>query len=235
LKLTKDELTEAVISIFTRLAEGQTDVEVADGMGLTTAEYQKLKTAMFEFKSNEIRKKPREHVYVEYVIEQMQNIKALSNIIDKYDTEGSKQYTAIVGAIRTKAELSKSLLQMGQEFGIIHKEPDKKEFIAGVMVSELTNEDLKKMVLKELKSLNESYKTFSSKGLEVPSEIYFEGDGTKDEPLQVEGKTVEVEKTKKKKVEAKPKKRNVKRTKVKTKHDKTPLSPLDKALKNLED
>jgi hypothetical protein len=241
-KLTKSEIEEAVVTIYTRLIEGQTDVEIADEMGLSQDQYQNLKRAMFEVKAEEARTKPLEHVYIEYIIEQAQNIKALTEIISKF--EETKQYTAIVGAIRTRADLTKAMLQTGQEFGIIHKEPDRKEIIAGVAITELTHEKLKTLVLGELNKFNKIYKDFSDVDFtqtEKPKQLYFEGPGTKEGKVTVEGEAVEIkkEKQKNKPVEEKKKKRtkakdiNVLEPEKKKKKSE-PVSPLD-SIKDLFD
>ena len=190
MKLTKVQIEEAVVTIYAKLIEGQTDIEIADDMGLTIEQYKNLKRAMFDVKAEELRTKPREHVYIEHLIDQMQNIKALSDIIDKF--EETKQFTAVVGAIRTRADLTKSMIQMGQEFGIIHKEPEKRQIIAGVTIAELTNDKLRQLVLGKVGEFNKLCEKFSDadfKTLDAPKDIYFEG---KEEPIKVEGKDVEL-------------------------------------------
>ena len=55
MRLTKAEIKESVVTIYTKLVEGQTDIEIADEMGLSMEEYIDLKRAMFEIKADRSR------------------------------------------------------------------------------------------------------------------------------------------------------------------------------------
>lgn len=152
MRLTKVQVQEAIVTIYAQMCEGKLDNDIMAEMGLDPDEYKRLRSAMFDAKADEVRAQPTEHVYVEYMIKQAGNIKDLTKMIDEFVT--TKQYTALVGAIRVRAELYDKLITKGQEFGLIHKEPDKKQIMAGVLIADLSNKDLKTMITGELKTLN---------------------------------------------------------------------------------
>ncbi len=147
------QMTEAIGTIYTSMCEGKLDNEIMASMGLEPEEYKKLRAAMMDAKADEVRNQPTEHVYVEYMIKQAKNIADLTKMIDEFTT--TKQYTALVGAIRIRAELYDKLIAKGQEFGLIHKEPDRKEIVAGVLVADLSNKQLKTAIVGELTNLNQ--------------------------------------------------------------------------------
>lgn len=153
MKMTKVQVQEAIVTIYGHMCEGKLDNEIIADMGLTPEEYKKLRSAMFDAKADEVRSTPTEHVYVDYMIKQARNIKDLTDMIEEFKT--TKQYTALVGAVRVRAELYDKLIAKGQEFGLIHKEPDKKQVLAGVMVADLSNKQLKTMIVGELDNLNQ--------------------------------------------------------------------------------
>jgi len=173
MRLTKQQLKDAISTIYDGLSQGLTDNEVADEMGITLEEYEELKIAMFDAKTQELRSRPYEHVYVEYMLAQAANLRDLTSVIDKMHS--SNQYQSLVGAVRARADILDRLITKGQEFGIIHKKTERKEIVAGVIVSQLSDPQLKKLILGELSVLNDMRKKFGEKDislLEPPTEIY---------------------------------------------------------------
>ena len=163
MRTTKEEIQEVVVTIHSRMLEGLSDQEIADEMGFSLDDFLKFKQTMFEIKSKEVKEKPNEHVYVEYMLEQTKNIKALTTVID--DATGTKNYSAIVNAVRTRADILDRVLNKGQEFGFIHREPDRKEIIAGKAITELSKDKLKSLILAELNSVNAMFKKFGDKNI----------------------------------------------------------------------
>lgn len=151
-KLTKDQLREAVQHIYSAMIEGSADADIAAEMGLSAEEYQTLKTAMFDAKADEVRSRPTEHTYVQYVIDQVRNVKDLTDMIG--DFKASKQYNAMVGAVKVRAEIYDKIVKFGQEFGLIHKEAKKGELLVGHLIADMTNKQLKAAITAELGALN---------------------------------------------------------------------------------
>lgn len=163
MKLTKDQLREAVLQIYGLLCSGEDESDILDEMGLTATQYEELKKKMFEVKTDEVRSKPIEHIYVEYMIEQYRNITALDDIIANY--RRTKQATALVGAIRARSEITDKLIARGQEFGLIKKVPNRNELVAGLVVANLTNKELKKEITGALGGLNEMISKYGDRDI----------------------------------------------------------------------
>ena len=135
-------LLEAAGTILERLIEGKTDSEIRDELGIEPEDYAEARRFLMERRAEELREKPREHVYMEYVIAQQRNINDLDALITNLDKDS--QYNAIVGAIRLRADLHDRIVAKGQEFGMIKKEAEKKELIGGIAIVDLSNEELRK-------------------------------------------------------------------------------------------
>jgi len=161
MKLTKAQLKEAAATIYNKLSDGLTDKEVIEDMGLAVDEYMVLKEAMLDQKADEVRSRPHEHIYIEYMIAQPGNVRDLTAMIDSLHKK--KQYSALVSAVRARSDILDRLVEKGQEFGLIHKTPERKEIVAGVMIAELSNTELKKLILGELGMLNDLRKQFGEK------------------------------------------------------------------------
>jgi hypothetical protein len=145
-------MLEAVSKLFGLLGDGLTDVEAQNAMGLDRENYTYIKTAMYRCKSDEIRGKSTEETYVDYLLAQKTNLADLTAMIQEF--KKSKQYNAMVGAIRARSDILNHLINRGQEFGLIEKRPDEKRIIAGVMVANLTNRQLQSLVVRELGQLD---------------------------------------------------------------------------------
>ncbi len=152
MKLTKEQLREAIMRIYGMLCAGDDETDILDEMGISAEEYEKLKSAMFDMKSDEIRAKPIEHVYVQYMIDQIRNLNDLTQYI--LDNKRSNNTKSIVGAIRARAEILDRIIIKGQEFGIIKKMPNRTEVIGGVVLAELSNKQLKQEMTGALGALN---------------------------------------------------------------------------------
>lgn len=162
MKLTKSEVEEVVVKIFTRLSEGLTDKEVMDEIGVSAEDYNQFKAAMFDAKAEEIRGRPIEHVYVEYLINQASNIKDLTDLVIK---KGSHQLNAMVGAVRVRAEIYDKIIKTGQEMGVIKRAPQQHEVIGGIIVADLTSEKLRALITNELRELGGLMKKYGDKGI----------------------------------------------------------------------
>lgn len=150
--LTGEQLRASCAKLRSLLASGEHDDEtqVAAKMGLSWADYEQLKKKLYDFETDALRARPTEAVYVDYVIAQTRNIKDLT---DLYGTlKSSKQGSAAVGAIRARSDIYDKIIKTGQEFGFIERKPEAK-IIAGVIVSQLTNIELRKAITGELSDL----------------------------------------------------------------------------------
>lgn len=150
---------ETSATIYQMMVEGKTEDEIMDELGMDVATFRDARRFMLELKTEDIRLKPREHVYVEYCIAQEKNLYDLNDLLEKSRSE-TKQYNAAVGAIRLRSDILNKMIEVGQEFGLIKKEPVRKEILAGLVVGELSNDDLKQAVRDQIVKLNKLVSDF---------------------------------------------------------------------------
>jgi hypothetical protein len=139
--IPKSEMPEALVKLWDMLVSAKEDWEIADALDVDVAELATLRTSLLEEKATEIANKPPEHLYVEYILAQTANIRVLSEMIKEFKT--TRQHNAMVGAVRVRADLYDKIIAKGQEFGIFKKAPERRELVAGLVVSEMTTRDLK--------------------------------------------------------------------------------------------
>lgn len=152
-KPTKTEMLEMAATIYGEMIAGSTDDEIMDVLGIDAETFSLAKKFMLESRAEVLRSQPREHVYIEYVTRQEHNIQDLNKFISGLDSK--KQYNALVGAIRLRADIIDRIVTKGQEFGLIRKEPERREVVAGVLVAELSTPDLRKAIAGQVSKLNE--------------------------------------------------------------------------------
>jgi len=158
LKLNKAELQVALEKLFSLLGEGMADEDARHAMGLNQTDFAELREKMFKHKAQELKDRPTEHAYVEYLIAQRANLADLTHMIENF--KSTKQYNAMVGAVRARSDILNNLIAKGQEFGLLEKRPEEKRIIAGVMIAQLSNKQLTSLVTRELGQLNKLVEKF---------------------------------------------------------------------------
>jgi hypothetical protein len=157
--LTRTEVDSAAISLYEEVTRnGESERSVAELFGWDEATYERVRTRMLEIKAEQYRARPREHVYVEFVIQQQRNIRDLDEVIRKLDK--TKMHAASIGAIRLRADIQSSVIEKGQEFGLIKKEAERKELVGGLFVADLTRGQLTENIVKELSTLKDYMERF---------------------------------------------------------------------------
>jgi len=151
LGMTKEELRGAVARLLAHLGEGMSDAEARDAMGLEQDQFDRLKRKLYELEGDRLRNRPVEEVFIDYAIEQRACLKALDDLGDVF---APGQLAARVGAIRAKSDIVDKIVKFGQDIGLIDKRPEEKRILAGVMVSDMSNKQLRSMITSELSNLN---------------------------------------------------------------------------------
>lgn len=151
LRLSRENLRAACARLRAFLASGDSDHEACTKLNIGWADYEELRTKMLEFEVDRVRKRSPDQVYVEYCMQQENNIHALSTMIDTFHE--SKQYGAMVGAVKARAEIYDKIIEKGQEFGIIDKRPDRQEIIHGILIRDLTDQDLQHHIFTAVQNL----------------------------------------------------------------------------------
>jgi hypothetical protein len=161
--MTKTEMAEAVATLWDLLLDGNSEKDSMELMGLDAPTFQVLKQKLLDEKAAELKNKPAEHVYVEYIIWQTQGILDLTKMMDQF--RKTKQYNAMIGAVRVRAELYDKLIAKGQEFGVFKKTPERKEIVAGMVLSDMTSKDLQGAVLGAIGELQKMMKRYGDKDI----------------------------------------------------------------------
>lgn len=154
MKMEKKDLVHAISVLFNALTSGYNAEEAATELGLDLEEIHKLKSEMMDFKAKELKEKPIEHIYVEYMISQMANITDLTDMIKIYRGD-PKSSNAAVGAIRTRSEIIDKIFNKGQDVGLIQKAPTKSESLFGILIADLTDNKLNDLMKQKVRELNE--------------------------------------------------------------------------------
>jgi len=103
-------------------------------------------------KTADLQAKPIEHVYVEYMIEQLKNVHKLNELIEDFDGN-SRNLAAVVGAVRLRSDIHDRIMEKGQTCGVIKKAPDQKESMHGIIFADLTADDLRETIVTQYKKL----------------------------------------------------------------------------------
>jgi len=150
------EIRRFIVRIKALMALGLEEWEIADKLELDWEQYNDIKKEMYRWEVSDLYDRPTEEHYLNYVIKQHGCLKDLDALIEacSNSTLASDNQTKL-GAIRAKSDILDKVVKMGQEFNILEKAPERKQVVAGVVVAQLNNEDLKKAIAAELASANE--------------------------------------------------------------------------------
>jgi hypothetical protein len=151
--LSTEEVSDLAELAYEAMLSGMDANEVRDDLALSEDDFKAVLVHMFDAKAEEVRSKPTEHVYVQYVIDQCKNIADLTKIIGEFRT--TRQHSAMVSAIKARSDIQDKIIERGQQFGIIASSPERPgQLVAGIVIAELTNQELKQTITRELKEAN---------------------------------------------------------------------------------
>lgn len=203
-KKGKKRRREQALYIYELKADGQTDDEIMEEMDLDQSEFDQLVGEMFSLKKEDVQSKQPADIFVQYQLDMDRNISDLDVLIANLDRK--KQYNAVIGAIRLRADIQDRVLKTGQELGIINRAPKQVAMFGGLVMAELSSDDLKKYIATELSGLKVLQEQFGEKDImQLPA-----GDTHYGPAVDVSGVTVE-EKPKKAVGKAKAKSSKVSR------------------------
>ena len=134
------------------LNAGFSEPDVREKMKLTLDEYEKIRRGAFQFEAERARKKSNEEVYVDYVVNQSKCIRDLTAIAGEFKER--KNHSALVSAIRARSEIYDKIVKLGQDFGIVTKEPERSEHSVSVLIANLGSDELRAIVVSELQNMD---------------------------------------------------------------------------------
>lgn len=168
LGLLPSELRATFATLRSHLSAGLDDVEIATELGISLEDLEELKRRFYAHEIEIERKKSTDRHYLDYLIAQRGNISDLQKIITKFGE--SKQYNALVGAIRAKSEIIEKVLERGRDFGVIDLKSAPIR-INGLLVTELPTNAIRATIadaLHELKQLTAGDNMSSMADVELP-------------------------------------------------------------------
>lgn len=142
------EVDLLVSSIRDGIIEGKSDTAIAEELSLSQHEFRRLKTRLYEQMVDGLASKTAEIQYADYRLEQERCLRELDTMIGSF--RRTRQYNAMVGAVRAKSQILGDMHKTGINMGVIKQEASFDREVAGVRISELDNADLRKMIAETL-------------------------------------------------------------------------------------
>ncbi len=167
--LSKTEVREALATIWKQLIEGDDEVDIADDLGLDLDVFQNFKRRLIDKKAQDASGKAVEHVFVEYMLQQLGNVHELTELIVelKEYSEGkgdlAKVASARVAAVKARSSIYDSILTKGQDTGVFKREPSK--VVGGFVLADMATPELRAIVVEAVANLGTMMRTYGSHGL----------------------------------------------------------------------
>jgi len=140
----QDRIRAALDLLAIFMSKGYSDMKISSEMDLETSEISQLKGILLhevgdmDFKDNPHR------AYLSYKLRQEGIIKELEMLSHRLKNEG--QPNAELGSIRARSDIIDKIMKSGQELGVIPREPKKHQILGGIAITEMTPDDLYKML-----------------------------------------------------------------------------------------
>lgn len=160
MSLTKADTKAAAAEIWKKLISGDDDEDLMELLGVDEETYETLKKTMLEEQAIELRTRPPEHTYVQYVLWQQRGVHDLTELIEKQKKRTSPNANAMVAAIKVRGDIYDKIIAKGQEFGVLKKTPDTKLIVGGHFVTDLTSPELRKKVTASISEMDKLMKRY---------------------------------------------------------------------------
>jgi hypothetical protein len=156
------------------LQKGEADLALQTDLQLPNAAFARLKEIALANEIERVKSTTTEQTYVEYCLAQRGCINDLNTLLDQY--REAKNASAIVGAVKARSDIIDKMIKLGQDFGIIEKKPEEKRLVAGVVVTQLSNDDLRAAIAEQISSLNSLVTQYGDKNFAEldPGDLYRE-------------------------------------------------------------
>ena len=174
-ELPAEKKREVLSKLKDLLSQSDSDTEICESLNISYKDFEKLKTEFYYSEGAQLKERSNEEHYLEYILDQNKNIQVLNTVIDK-EIKRDKLSPIIVNAVKVRADLRDKIIAKGQEFGIIAKTPERKEIIGGIIIAQLTDDELREKISKELSlSLLDKYGGAQQSIIDIdPGQIHYE-------------------------------------------------------------
>lgn len=153
----------AIQRVLDYLEGGKTDVWIMDKLGLMPDEYFDMKLRAVRSQVEAFRRRSTEEIYAEYVIQQAACIRELTGLAAT--AHGKKDARALISAVKVRSDIYDKIIKTGQDFGIIEKKAERREIAMGVLMANLSDEDLRGRIFGELTGIQDLMTKFADKDL----------------------------------------------------------------------
>ena len=153
-----------VTAIRDGLIRGGSDLLISEALDLKPGKYRRLKRRLYEAEADQFQGKSAEDQFSDYRLDQERCLSELSDMVTHF--KGTKQFNAMVGAVRAKSAIFDAIHKTGVSMGVIQKGASWDREIAGARVADMSNDDLRAGVAKELRSLQAFIDKFEDKPIE---------------------------------------------------------------------
>lgn len=123
------------------IANGLNEDAIAHELGISLKDVKWLKKQVTRDYLDEVQDKKPSEIYALYCMRMEGCITDLNKV--KKAALRSKQISAAVGCVKAKQVILNSLMEKGQDLGVIVKKPTQVEFIGGIAIADLSDEDLR--------------------------------------------------------------------------------------------
>jgi len=134
------------------LAYTYTDSEICLELDLTGNELHNYKRALYKEEIESLRKSTAEEQFVQYRHNQMEVIKDLDVLIEKF--KSGTNSNALANALKVKFEILRDIAAKAQEMGFMEKKPEELKVIGEVDLAELSNDQMLSLVQRQQDLVN---------------------------------------------------------------------------------
>jgi hypothetical protein len=148
LKLTAARRREVIAQIRTHIATGLDDDQIAKKTGLSLSDVRDFRRQVIRHETEILKGRTDQEWFAEYRLAQEANMRDLDMVIDLAREKGTKQLTAVVGAVRARAAIWKDMIETGQTLGLISRKPQQHEIVGGIAIANLETIEIRQLIAK---------------------------------------------------------------------------------------
>ena len=149
--------------VLNHVEAGRTDTWIMNKLSLMPDEYFDIKRRATRSQVEVFRHRSTEEIYAEYVFQQAACVHDLTDAAKAADTK--KDIKAVISAIKARSDIYDKIIKTGQDFGIIEKKAERREIAMGVVLANLSDDDLRARISGELTGIQDLMGKFSDKNL----------------------------------------------------------------------
>jgi hypothetical protein len=123
------------------IGRNKNDDEIMEELDLSLNELRYYRQLVFKVDAEELRETSTEESYLAYCIKQRENLRELDKAIKNF--QGSRQYNALVGAIKAKSDILNDMVDKGQALGFLDKVPDRLQVLAGIQMKDMSSNEMR--------------------------------------------------------------------------------------------